>query len=237
MLPTREPLWSTLEQPGKGAVVLARLVPALMACLLAVAACGDAEEVLPPPATAEAPPAGQAPGEDAAAVERRMERAIFDLVNAERRQRGLTELEWDDQLAELAREWSRRMADRGQLEHQDAERMLERSDGFVAVGENIFRATGGAPASTIHVGWMRSDGHRANVLREGFDRLGVAVVCAGDGHVWATQRFGRTAVAGRPGRDRDIPPEQPIVAEPGQGPVCPGSPTTGELQLEGLRWL
>lgn len=202
----------------------------VLAVLAATAACAGDSPLTSTRTTQEAPEAGQPPGADVEAVERRMERVIFDLVNDERRARGLDELEWDDQLASHAREWSRRMADRGRLEHQDAERMLERADGFTAVGENIFAATGPAPASTIHVGWMRSDGHRANVLRDAFDRLGIGVVCADDGRVWATQRFGGPAGGAMRRPSRESPPQEPIVASEGEGPRCPGS--RGDVRIE-----
>lgn len=209
-------------RPRFGAIVAAVLI-ALSAC--------DSPETAPPVTTEEAPPGGAPPGKDAGDVETRIERAIFELVNTERRERGIRELKWDDQLAELARGWSQQMAERGRLQHQDGQTMLERSDGFVVVGENIFRATGGAPASTIHVGWMRSDGHRANVLRDGFSRMGVGVLCTDDGQVWATQRFGNTERPKRPAGD--VPPEQPIIAARGEGPRCPGAPAAGDVELGG----
>lgn len=161
-----------------------------------------------------------------------MERFIFDRVNAERRERGLHEYVWDDQLAKLAQEWSEQMADERKLEHQDTQRMLERSEGFEGVGENIFRATGAVPAGMIHVGWMRSDGHRVNVLQPGFDRMGVGVVCLESGRVWATERFGRTAAAELPPPTNDVPPQEPIVTEPGAGPRCPGGRGAVDFELE-----
>lgn len=214
---------------------LAHLAAVVLVLLLAatIAGCAD-DDLVPSTRTTEtAPAAGQPPGEDEGDAARRMERAIFDLVNDERRERDLEPFEWDDQLAMLGREWSRQMAERGRLEHQDPERMLERSEGFTAVGENIFAASGPVPASTIHVGWMRSDGHRANVLREEFDRLGVGVLCR-EGEVWVTQRFGRTSAAGTGSPSDEIPPEQPIVASRGEGPSCPGEGDDVRIDLEAL---
>lgn len=208
------------------------LVTLLVVCLL-LAGCGDGDgsvsvdttvdvpqndespETTGPPETA-APPAA-----DHADVERRMERVVFDLVNQERRERGLEPLAWDEQLAERAREWSRQMAEAGALEHQDPRQMLEQADELSGVGENIFRATGAVPASTVHVGWMRSEGHRVNVLRPEFDRLGVGFVCTEEGEVFATQRFGRSGPPAAGGTDEEeVPPEEPVVAEEGQGPSC-----------------
>jgi uncharacterized protein YkwD len=200
----------------------------------AVAACGEDDVQVPTGTTADAPDPGTPPdtGND---TEAGMERAIFDLVNDERRERGLEPFAWDDDLAGLAREWSRSMADDGNLEHQDSQAMLEAAEGLTAVGENIFRATGPVPASTIHVGWMRSDGHRANVLRPAFDRLGVGVHCAEDGAVWATQRFGRTSGGDRPDPTDDVPAEEPIVAEEGEGPSCPAGGGEIQVELDGIR--
>lgn len=202
-----------------------------MVAAATIGACGDDDGLLSPATREEPPSPGKPPSSDAAKVERRMERLVFDLVNDERSRRGLHPLTWDDQLASLAQNWNQQMAKDGRLHHQDPQRMLKRSEGFVGVGENIFRATGRAPASTIHVSWMRSDGHRANVLRESFNRIGVGVSCTGDGHVWATQRFGRTTGADLPRADDDVPPQDPIVAQPGHGPACPGSPAKGEIEL------
>lgn len=200
-----------------------------LSLLAAATGCGDGETLLPSGTNVAPPEPDEPPTESHTSVERRIERAVFELVNDERRERGLPVLEWNDQLARLAQEWSRQMADESGLQHQDGERMLERSEGFTIVGENIFRATGPVPASTIHVGWMRSDGHRANVLQPMFNRIGVGVVCTPDGAVWATQRFGGTVGAGVPEPTADVPPEQPIVADEGQGPTCPGGRRSGHV--------
>ena len=94
-------------------------------------------------------------------------------------------------------------------------------NGDAALGENIFQSSDPVAAGRIHVGWMRWEGHRVNVLKPGFDRLGVGVVCDESGQVWATQRFGRTAGADRPDLDRDVPPQERFVAEADQSPACP----------------
>lgn len=213
--------------------VLAALVPLLLT------GCGDddvavtVEPTVQTPGTGDAPEPDEPPPADAAEVEETMARMVFELVNDERRERGLDPLQRDEQLAEHARRWSRQMADEGRLEHQDPQRMLERAEGFSGVGENIFRGAGPVPASTVHVGWMRSDGHRANVLRPGFDRIGIGFVCTDDGQVWATQRFGRSGAPPRSAPDRDVPSQEPIVASEGEGPTCPGAAGSVEVELPG----
>ena len=167
-------------------------------------------------------PAPQSPPGDDADVEERMARDIFDRVNDERRARGLEPVEWNDALAGVARDWSVAMAERGVLEHQDVREVLAREElaGFAGLGENIFTASGPVPSGVAHAGWMRSDGHRANVLNPGWNRLGVAVHCAPDGSVWAAQEFGRTVDADRPEVSRETPPVEPIARPEEDGPSC-----------------
>lgn len=174
-----------------------------------------------PDGRTEAPPPGEPP-DPGGGNEAAIARAVFDMANRERAERGLKPLQWDDELAERARAWSGEMSRRGRLQHQDLEAMRQDVEGYAGLGENVFRSTAAVPAGTIHVGWMRSDGHRANLLRPAFDRLGVGVLCTEEGEVWATQRFGATELDGRPS-DGEPPPEQPIVVDDDQGPTCAGS--------------
>jgi uncharacterized protein YkwD len=151
-----------------------------------------------------------------------MARDVFDRVNDERTARGLDPVAWDEQLAAVARSWSADMAGRGTLEHQDVRELLQREDlsYLRAIGENVFQATGPVPAGSIHVGWMRSDTHRVNVVNPGWDRLGVGVHCAQDGTVWATQEYGRTRDAERPALEEETPPQEPIARAENEGPRC-----------------
>ena len=176
-----------------------------------------------PSSTADAPPVQDPPaGGTEAPTEQAMARDIFDRVNAERAERGLAPVEWSDELAAVARGWSQAMADRGVLEHQDPRELLEREEltGFRGVGENIFTGSGPVTSGRIHAGWMRSDDHRGNVVNPGWNRLGVGVVCAADGSVWATQQFGRTVDADRPPVSQETPPQQPIARPEDEGPTC-----------------
>nr|WP_239521167.1 CAP domain-containing protein [Blastococcus saxobsidens] len=167
-------------------------------------------------------PAPQSPPGDDAGIEERMARDIFDRVNDERRARDLEPVEWNGALAGVARSWSEQMAGTGQLEHQDMREVLGREElaGFTGLGENIFTASGPVPAGVAHVGWMRSDDHRGNVLDPGWDRLGVGVFCAPDGSVWAAQEFGRTVDADRPPVAGKTPPVEPIARPAEDGATC-----------------
>jgi hypothetical protein len=196
------------------------IVVALLGFCVPACAWFEDERVGPP--VDDAPPSGQPPADDPdAAPGVRMARAIFDRVADEREARGLVELDWDEALAEVAEEWSAEMARRGELEHQDLTELIHdpRLGHFVGLGENIFQATGPAPAGVIHAGWMRSDGHRRNVLQPGFNRVGIAVVCTPGGETWSTQIFGRT---GRdlPPLSEETPPLDPFAHPEEDGPSC-----------------
>lgn len=181
------------------------------------------ESQVPRPSGAEAPtPQDPPPGGSDAPAAQAMARDVFDRVNAERAARGLAPVQWSDELAGVAREWSQAMADRGVLEHQDPRELLQREElsGFQGVGENIFTASGPVTSGRIHAGWMRSKDHRGNVVNPGWNRLGVGIFCAPDGSVWATQEFGRTVGADRPPVSQETPPEEPIARPEDEGPTC-----------------
>ncbi|WP_409332125.1 CAP domain-containing protein [Trujillonella humicola] len=199
----------------------AALLALVLAALLLATGCVVGTDV-PRSGAGDAPAPQSPPDGSTGAAEEQMARAVFDRVNAERAERDLGELAWNDDLAAVARDWNLQMAEDGRLYHQDLGPLLggDRLAGFQALGENIFRATGPVPAGTIHAGWMRSDDHRVNVLNPGFDRLGVAVHCAPDGSVWATQEFGRTAGSDLPTPARTTPPPEPLVHPEDDGPTC-----------------
>jgi uncharacterized protein YkwD len=147
---------------------------------------------------------------------------LFDRLNAERRARGLGQLDWDNDLARMAADWSAQMARTGNFAHRDLGSAggLPGIGRFSALGENIAWVDGyPSMGSQLHVGWMRSAGHRANLLQPGFDAVGIGVVCAG-GRAWATQNFGRLDASNAPSMSSGTPAEEPIVATRADGVSC-----------------
>jgi len=122
----------------------------------------------------------------------------------------------------VARGWNAEMARRDTLEHQDVGALLGQPplEDLAGIGENIFTATGPVPAGTLHAGWMRSDDHRVNVLNPGWDQVGIAVLCAADGSVWAAQEFGRSTGADLPPITHETPPAEPLGRPEDDGPRC-----------------
>ena len=204
--------------------LLARSLLVLAAGVLPATGCVAVDTSSPGTAggTVATPTPGEPPSTEDADAAARMARAVFERVNAERAARDLAPLEWDGSLAGVARDWSEQMAAEDRLEHQDIRGLLDREDlsGFAGLGENIFTASGSVPAGAAHVGWMRSDEHRVNVLNPGWNRIGIGFHCASDGSVWATQQFGRTAGAERPAVSQETPPQEPIARPEEDGPAC-----------------
>ena len=121
------------------------------------------------------------------------EKRLFDSVNRERAERNLPLLKWDEGLARAAREHAERMAERDLLAHQvpgEADlptRARAAGASFSHIAENI---AVGWSAEKFHDGWMHSPGHRANILDDAADSIGIAVV-EGEVDVYAVEDFAR----------------------------------------------
>jgi uncharacterized protein YkwD len=175
----------------------------------------------PEPPTTTAPAAAPAPAGSQTTAQK-LASDLFNRLNAERRARGLAPLDWDDDLARIAGDWSAHMAGTGSFAHRDlgAAGGLPGMAKFSALGENIAWVEGyPSMGNQLHVGWMRSSGHRANMLQRGFDSVGIGVVCSG-GRAWATQNFGRLDSSDAPPMSSSTPAEQPIVATRDDGVRC-----------------
>jgi hypothetical protein len=109
---------------------------------------------------------------------------IVLLANQARAAAGAGPLKWDAALATAARRHCLRMAAEGPISHQYADepeisgRAAQAGAHFSLIEENV--AIAPDPAS-IHNAWMRSAGHRANLLNPQVDRVGVAVVAGRNG--------------------------------------------------------
>ena len=144
-------------------------------------------------------------------------------VNKERGARGLPALNWNSQLSTVAAEWNQNMYNTGVFQHRNLNLLFNDSafGHYGGLGENIFKGSGASFTSgAIHVAWMRSDGHRKNVLSPGFDSVGIAVLCIG-GTTWATQNFGREMNSSLPAIGTGgTPPADPITVSSSSGSTC-----------------
>lgn len=122
------------------------------------------------------------------------EQQLFDLVNHEREKAGLHKLEWNDELAEAALAHSKLLAENRDLSHQFAsEPLLQERVGatrlrFNAVAENVAEAP---DVDTAHTALMKSPGHRANILHQDYNAIGISIVQR-DHELFITQDFAHT---------------------------------------------
>jgi uncharacterized protein YkwD len=116
---------------------------------------------------------------------------MAELVNVEREARGLAPLAFSPALADVAREYSARMAEARKI-HHDLDRPMEERiaaalHDICTFGENLSKHT------TIDYSLgdlMVSTGHRGNVLSDRFTLIGIGIVEA-DGFLYITQEFAR----------------------------------------------
>jgi uncharacterized protein YkwD len=121
-----------------------------------------------------------------------LEAEMLQLVNRERIAAGLKPLAADPQLTEVARRHSSDMFARGYFAHDTPEgrdpfdRMHEAKVSFLTAGENLALA----PTLQIaHTGLMNSPGHRKNILRPEFGRVGIGIMDGGIRGLMVTQDF------------------------------------------------
>lgn len=121
-----------------------------------------------------------------------LEAEMLALINQERAADGLSPLEADAEMREVAAKHSADMFARGYFSHNTPEgespfdRMREGDVKFKTAGENLALA----PTLKIaHSGLMNSPGHRANILRPQFGRVGIAILDGGRRGLMITQNF------------------------------------------------
>lgn len=121
-----------------------------------------------------------------------LEAEMLELVNAERRAAGLAPLAHDPEMVEVARRHSADMWARGYFAHETPEgrdpfdRIREANVRFLTAGENLALAP---TVSIAHTGLMNSPGHRANILRAEFGRVGIGIMDGGMRGLMVTQNF------------------------------------------------
>ena len=136
----------------------------------------------------------------------KLEQLIFRLINRERVAKGLNELKWSDDLADVGRAHSAEMRDKKYFAHESPTRGLENPlDRYVEgtgrtprlIAENIYRAWGSHSflnendLRVAHQALMDSPGHRANILLGSANSVGVGLVANSTGDIWLTEMFSK----------------------------------------------
>lgn len=121
-----------------------------------------------------------------------LEAKMLELVNKERVANGLRPVVADPELTEVARKHSADMFARGYFAHDTPEglspfdRMRAANVQFLTAGENLALAP---TVQVAHTGLMNSPGHRANILRPQFGRLGIGIMDGGMRGIMVSQEF------------------------------------------------
>jgi len=108
-------------------------------------------------------------------------------LNEERVRAGRAPVVSDPELVPTSRTWSQHMASRNQLSHDpNLVAIVSRIEpSWRGVAENVGV---GSSVQGLHDAFMASAGHRANVLRSSYNRVGIGVVHSG-GRIWVTVRL------------------------------------------------
>src|SRR6185369_8280521 len=126
-----------------------------------------------------------------------IEQQVFALINAERTKNGLTELEWSESVAAVARLHSEDMAHAKFFSHRgsDGSMVDERADRlglgmWRSIGENIAYMRGyDDPAELAVQKWLESAAHRKNLLGPNWKESAVGVAVTDDGTYYLTEVF------------------------------------------------
>ena len=115
--------------------------------------------------------------------------AAFSATNKVRANHDRSALKNDKCLRKAAVRQAKVMAGQSTIFHQLLGPLLD-GCALAMVGENVAY---GYPTGTAVVkkGWMKSAGHRANILRKGYTRMGIAARKSQDGTWYVAQVFGR----------------------------------------------
>jgi uncharacterized protein YkwD len=125
------------------------------------------------------------------------EKRVFDLVNREREKHGLSLMEWNPALSQLARNYSIQMAEENFFGHFDrngagvADRAgFMKIKGWRKIGENLFSCSGTNNYTSFAVQkWMKSPTHRENILNPEWTMSGIGVAESENGEIFVTQVF------------------------------------------------
>jgi len=132
---------------------------------------------------------------------------VYSLLNDARVANGQSALVRNESLDQVAAAWAAQLSTAGVLSH-NPDYPTQIPVGWSEAGENV--AQGQLNATDMHVAWMNSDGHRANILGNYTD-VGVAWLTDANGATWGVEVFANYPAA---------PPENlTTLAPPNVGPA------------------
>lgn len=118
---------------------------------------------------------------------------VVEIVNQERANVGLAPLAYDEQITYAATQRSYEMAVHSYFQHARPDGrscftvMKEYGVSYRRAGENI--AAGQETPEIVMNAWMNSPGHKANILKPEFTKIGVGIAANQYGRIYWTQLF------------------------------------------------
>lgn len=106
--------------------------------------------------------------------------SILDEINLQRLQAGVPILSTDKALQGLARE----MAERHTTRHRSNLSTVQKANGFIYLNENLYRRSQPPTAKQVVEAWMKSAGHKKNLLTTKATLGAVAVSVGQDGFTY-----------------------------------------------------
>ena len=120
------------------------------------------------------------------------ESEILDLTNQQRKKSGRAPLKINSKLMKVAQTQSSNMAYAHNLSHtvkgQLASRVKKSSYSYSYVAENIAQSSS---AKRVIQMWMKSRGHRDNLLNKSVKEVGIGITVASNGDKYYTMVFGK----------------------------------------------
>ena len=114
------------------------------------------------------------------------QRVVND-VNHSRQSKGKRSLGTNGTMNARAQSWARHLASCQCLEHRPAP--YETPRGWCAAAENVGRSGDGGTLGAVHFAFMRSPGHRRNILNSRWTALGVGVARDRAGEYFVVHAF------------------------------------------------
>jgi len=123
------------------------------------------------------------------------EALILELTNAARKEEKVGPLTVNQTLTKCARLHSANQAKQMKMAHEldgksPADRVKAIGYAYRNMGENVAYGEGAVSVQQIFEGWMKSEGHRKNILKPEFTEIGIGISIDGR-KTYYTQVFGR----------------------------------------------
>jgi hypothetical protein len=149
-----------------------------------------------------------------------IEGQFISRINSLRASKGLSQLQVSGELTGVARRWTDRMVEAGQISH-NPNLASEVGGNWTKLGENVGV---GYDVDSLMQAFINSPAHYRNLVDPDWTHLGVGVTVAGDQRIYTTHNF--MALPGQAPPPSPPPPSAPSTPRATTTTAPPPSPTT-----------